>query len=160
MIASRQNVCATKLVIGAKGRLRVSREGVFESLSTDPLSGTHRFVVGEIMAHIEQLELRIQRMDACLFEGLQAWPLQLNLLQTIPGMDVQGAAMSPVEIGADMSAFGRTDRLASWEGMRPGNNESASKRKSGRIRKDNAWVRRLLCEFAQAAARTRCVLKS
>ncbi|MCW5323641.1 hypothetical protein D5039_21580 [Verminephrobacter aporrectodeae subsp. tuberculatae] len=28
--------------------------------------------------------------------------------------------------------------------------------KSGRIRRGNAWVRRLLCEFAQAAARTRC----
>jgi transposase len=42
-------------------------------------------------------------------------------------------------------------KLASWVGMCPGNNESAGKRKSGRIRKGNAWVRRLLCEFAQAA---------
>ena len=42
----------------------------------------------------------------------------------------------------------------------PGNNESAGKRKTGRIRKGNAWVRRLLCEFAQAAARTRCALKA
>ena len=50
-------------------------------------------------------------------------------------------------------------RLASWVGMCPGNNESAGKRKSGRIRKGNAWVRRLLCEFAQAAGRSRCALK-
>ena len=107
-----------------------------------------------------QLELRIQRMDAYLFQGLQAWQPQLNLLQTIPGMDVQGAAMLLVEIGADMGAFGSADRLASWVGMCPGNNESAGKRKSGRIRKGNAWVRRLLCEFAQAAARTRFALKA
>jgi len=46
------------------------------------------------------------------------------------------------------------------EGICPGNNESAGKRKTGRIRKGNAWVRRLLCEFAQAAARTRCALKA
>ena len=65
-----------------------------------------------------------------------------------------------VEIGADMSAFGSAERLACWVGMCPGNNESAGKRKSGRIRKGNAWVRRLLCEFAQAAARTRCALKA
>jgi transposase len=45
-------------------------------------------------------------------------------------------------------------------GICPGNNESAGKRKSGRIRRGNAWVRRLLCEFAQAAARTRCALKA
>ena len=29
----------------------------------------------------------------------------------------------------------------------------------GRIRKGKPWLRRLLCEFAQAAARTRCELK-
>ena len=59
-----------------------------------------------------------------------------------------------------MSAFGSAERLASWVGICPGNNESAGKRKTGRIRKGNAWVRRLLCEFAQAAARTRCALKA
>ena len=88
-----------------------------------------------------QLELRIQRMNAYLFQGLQAWQPKLNLLQTIPGMDVQVVAMLLVEIGADMGAFGSTERLASWVGMCPGNNESAGKRKSGRIRKGNAWVR-------------------
>lgn len=64
-----------------------------------------------------------------------------------------------VEIGDDMSVFGSAERLASWVGLCPGNNESAGKKKSGRIRKGNPWLRRLLCEFAQAAARTRCGLK-
>ena len=44
-------------------------------------------------------------------------------------------------------------------GICPGNNESAGKRKTGKTRKCNAWVRRLLCEFAQAASRSRCALK-
>ena len=65
-----------------------------------------------------------------------------------------------VEIGIDMTAFGSAERLASWIGICPGNNESDGKRKSGRIRKGNAWVRRLRCEFAQAAARTRSALKA
>ncbi len=85
--------------------------------------------------------------------------MPLQLLQTLPGIDLMGAAMLLVEIGADMSVFGSAQRLASWVGMCPGNNESAGKRKSGRIRKGNAWVRRLLCEFAQAAGRSRCALK-
>ena len=65
-----------------------------------------------------------------------------------------------VEIDDDMQRFGSAERLASWVGICPGNNESAGKRKTGRIRKGNAWVRRLLCEFAHAAARTRCALKA
>ncbi len=64
-----------------------------------------------------------------------------------------------VEIGADIGTFGSAQRLASWVGMCPGNCELAGKRKSVRIRKGNAWVRRLPCEFAQAAGRSRCALK-
>lgn len=64
-----------------------------------------------------------------------------------------------VEIGVEMESFGSAERLASWIGICPGNNESAGKRKSGKIRKGNAWVRRLLCEFAQAASRSRSALK-
>ena len=50
-------------------------------------------------------------------------------------------------------------RLASRSGLCPGSNESAGKRKSGRTRRGNARVHRLLCECAQAAARTRCTLR-
>ena len=64
-----------------------------------------------------------------------------------------------VEIGDDMSVFGSAQRLATWVGMCPCNNESAGKRKSGKTRKGNAWVWRMLCEFAQAAGRSRCALK-
>jgi len=133
---------------------------LFEALSTEQFSAVHRFVAEEIMQHIEQIEQRIARMDQYLLDGLRAWQPQLNLLQTIPGIDIQGAAMLLVEIGADRAVFGSAERLASWVGICPGNNESAGQRKSGRIRRGNAWVRRLLCEFAQAAARTRCALKA
>ena len=147
-------------VLDCKGRLRASREELFEALSTEQFSAVHRFVAEEITQHIEQIEQRIARLDQYLLQGLSPYELILRLLQTIPGIDLQGAAMLLVEIGADMSAFGSAERLASWVGICPGNNESAGKRKTGRIRKGNAWVRRLLCEFSQAAARTRCALKA
>lgn len=147
-------------ILDLKGRLGASREELFEALSTEQFSDTHAFVADDIMQHIEYVEQGIARMDAYLLAGLTAWQPQLNLLQTIPGIDRIGAAMLLVEIGADMNAFGSAERLASWVGICPGNNESAGKRKTGRIRKGNAWVRRLLCEFAQAAARTRSALKA
>jgi transposase len=115
----------------------------------------------EIMKHIKEIEERMGRLDrellGCLSEAGHQWSLQL--LQTLPGTDLMGAAMLLVEIGDDMSVFGSAQRLASWVRLCPGNNESAGKRKSGRIRKGNAWVRRLLCEFAQATSRSRCAFK-
>ncbi len=116
-------------VLDCKGRLRASREELFEALSTEQFSDVHRFVAEEILQHIEQIEQRIARLDARLLQGLKAYEPQLRLLQTIPGIDLQGAAMLLVEIGADMSIFGSTERLASWVGICPGNNESAGKRK-------------------------------
>lgn len=145
----------------ASNRLRASREAIFESLQAEDLTAAHRFVLTGIIKHIEDLEDSVRCFDVELLRclGQAGYTLPLQLLQTLPGIDLMGAAMLLVEIGGDMSVFGSAKRLASWVGICPGNNESAGKRKSGHIRKGNAWVRRLLCEFAQAAARSHCALK-
>lgn len=143
----------------ASRRLKASREELFDALQGD-LSASHRFVLDELMHHIEEIEARVARFDARLLGELESERPALALLQTIPGVDLIGAAMLLVEIGTDMTVFGKADRLASWVGVCPGNNESAGKRKSGAVRKGNPYVRRLLCEFAQAARRTTSVFKS
>ena len=143
----------------ASKRFKASREELFDALQGD-LTPSHRFVLGELMQHIEEIEARISRFDHRLLAGMAEQRNAMALLQTLPGVDVIGAAMLLVEIGTDMAAFGSPDRLASWVGVCPGNNESAGKRKSGRVGKGNPYVRRLLCEFAHSASRTTCVFKS
>lgn len=143
----------------ASRRLKASREEIFDALQGE-LTDSHRFVLDELMRHIEEIEARIARFDARLLDALTDERNALALLQTLPGVDLIGAAMLLVEIGSDMDAFGSADRLASWVGICPGNNESAGKRKSGRVRKGNPYVRRLLCEFAHAASRTQSVFQS
>jgi len=143
----------------ASRRLKAAREEIFDALQGE-LTASHRFVLEELMRHIEEIEARIARFDARLLAELESEHNALALLQTIPGVDLIGAAMLLVEIGTDMDAFGSAERLASWVGICPGNNESAGKRKSGRVRKGNPYVRRLLCEFAHAASRTTSVFKS
>lgn len=143
----------------ASRRLKASRAELFEALQGD-LTASHCFVLDELMRHIEEIEARIARFDARLLAELASERNALALLQTIPGVDLIGAAMLLIEIGSDMDAFGSADRLASWVGICPGNNESAGKRKSGHVRKGNLYVRRLLCEFAHAASRTTSVFKS
>jgi transposase len=143
----------------ASQRLKASREELFDALQGD-LSASHCFALDELMRHIEEIEARIARFDSRLLGELQTERNTLELLQTLPGVDLIGAAMLLVEIGSDMEVFGSADRLASWAGICPGNNESAGKRKSGHVRKGNLYVRRLLCEFAHAASRTKSVFKS
>ena len=85
----------------ASRRLKASREEIFEALQGD-LTDSHRFVLDELMRHIEEIEARITRFDARLLGGLEAEHNTLALLQTIPGVDLIGAAMLLVEIGSDM----------------------------------------------------------
>ena len=143
----------------ASRRLKASREEIFDALQGE-LTASHHFVLNELMQHIEEVDARIARFDTRLLGELESERNALALLQTIPGIDLIGAAMLLIEIGTDMDAFGSPDRLASWVGICPGNNESAGKRKSGHVRKGNLYVRRLLCEFAHAASRTQSVFKS
>ena len=73
---------------------------------------------------------------------------QVELLDTIPGVNRRTAETLIAEIGVDMSRFPTHRHLASWAGMCPGNEESAGKRRSGKTRKDSKWLRSALTESA------------
>jgi transposase len=145
----------------ASNRLKSPRQTIEAALDGE-LGATGRFVAAEILGHIEALEAQIARFDAYLLAGLSE-PAERNalmLLQTIPGIDRTGAAMLLVEVGITMNDFRGADALASWSGLCPGNNESAGKRRRAKARKGNPYVRRLLCEFANAATKTRCAIQA
>lgn len=147
-----------QLLAYADPRLKASPDELREALEGD-LSDSHRFVIQELMAHLEELDAHILRFRQTLLSHLSPYQVILQNLQTLPGIDEFSAAMILVEIGDDMAAFGSPAKLASWAGVCPGQNESAGKRKSARARKGNPNLRRILCEAANAASRTRCGLQ-
>ena len=138
--------------------LKAPKDDIEEALSGD-LSASHRFVITEIMDTIARLETSIAKCRQALQQGLAEYQSILLNLQTIPGIDETAAAALLVEIGDDMAVFGSPKRLASWAGVCPGNHESAGKRQSGKTRKGNYYLRRILCEIANSISRTRCSLR-
>jgi transposase len=58
-------------------------------------------------------------------------------------------------LGTDMSVLAPARHLASWVGRCPGRDESAGKRRSGRIRKGGKWLGIALQEGALAAVRSK-----
>ena len=52
-----------------------------------------------------------------------------------------------------MWVFANSKKVASWAGLCPGQKESAGKRRSGKTRRGNRWLRTALIEAALAASR-------
>lgn len=78
------------------------------------------------------------------------------MLTTIPGVGVRTAEVILAELGPGMDRFPDHRHAASWAALCPGNEESAGKRKTGKTRKGDSWLRTALIEAANSAAgRTR-----
>jgi transposase len=121
---------------------------------TGKVSEHHRFMLRLLMEEIEHYEQHVARLDRRIEEVMS--PLEkaaLELLDEIPGIDQRAAQNILAEIGAEMSRFPSADHLASWAGLCPGNNQSAGKRRSGRMSDGNRWLKATLNQCAWAASR-------
>lgn len=113
----------------------------------------HRFLLAEYLDEWDVLEERIRRIESEIDKRVCHFESAVTVWQTVPGVDRVTACSLVAEIGVEMKQFPTAQHLASWAGLCPGNHESAGKRKSGKTRDGNKWLRRSLCQAAWAASR-------
>ncbi len=138
----------------SRGTLK-NKTQALKAILDDHMSERHRFVLKNIQRHIDQMNEELQELDNYITQAMKPYQQQWQLLQTIPGIDAMSAAFLLVELRVDMEHFKTSQQLCSWAGMCPGNNESAGKKASGRTRKGNSQIRKILCEVAHAASKTK-----
>jgi transposase len=128
------------------------------------LTDHHRFLLAlhleewdKLDETIRKLDLeigqRIARLDTRVGGGKTPFRTSIALLTTIPGVSAVAAPAILSEIGHDMSRFPTAGHLVAWSGLCPGQNESAGKRKSSRLRKGAPWLKTMLVQCAWAAKR-------
>lgn len=104
---------------------------------------------------VEQRDKQLAEIDKEIKRHSTPFGKELQLLQTIPGVSETVALTIISEIGVDMNQFPSHEKLASWATLCPGNNESAGKKKSGRTRRGNNYLKTTLLQAAWAASRTK-----
>lgn len=138
----------------AKGRLRQKREAL-EAALEGVLRPHHRFLLVELLAQLDYLEEAVERVSGKIQEYTAPFQQEIEQLDTIPGINRTQAETLLAEVGADVSRFPTAGHLSSWAGVCPGNDESAGKRRSGKIRRGSPWLRTALVEAAHGAGRTK-----
>lgn len=138
----------------AQGKLRKKKAALEEAL-LGRVTPHHQFLLRLHLDHYEQLDGLIGQLTERIEECLAPFAEVRGLLETIPGVGRRVAEVILAEVGAEVTPFPTAAHLASWAGLCPGNNESAGKTRSGRMRKGSIWLRASLIQAAWAASRTR-----
>jgi transposase len=147
----------------ADRRIKASPKALYVALH-GRLTDHHRFMLelylgqhdalSDAIARIDQaVDGLIARMDEKVAAGQATFLSLIMLLCTIPGISILSATVILAEIGRDMSRFPTAGHLLAWAGLCPGQNESAGKRKSSRLRKGAPWLKTMLVQCAWAASR-------
>jgi transposase len=144
----------TALAELARGRLRrkipalqLALQGQFRS--------HHAFLIGQILAKIDFLEETIATLTEEIDRQVRPFEPLIERLTSVPGVARRLAVTLIAETGADMSRFPSAGHLCSWGAMCPGHNASAGKRRSGKTRDGNRFLRGALIEGALAATRAK-----
>jgi transposase len=135
----------------AKGKLR-SKLPALRAALEGRFSAHHALMTSHQLAHIEYLDEAIESLSGEIEERLRPFAAELERLCTIPGVARRTAEVILAECGTDMTRFPSHRHAASWAAICPGNEESAGKRRTGKTRKGNRWLRTALVEAANSAA--------
>ena len=111
-----------------------------------------RWLLRQLLQELSSLDRKVAEVEVRIGRRAAEHTDLLSRLCTLPGVDLITAYTLIAEIGTDMSRFVDARHLASWAGLCPGNAESAGKRFSGRTRKGNRYLRRILVQNAWAVA--------
>jgi transposase len=162
MIAGVRN--PAKLAALADRRIKASPKELYDALH-GRLTDHHRFMLKLYLGQYDGLEASILEIDqqvaaavAHMGEEAQAagratFRSLIVLLSTIPGVSAQSATDILAETGTDMSRFPTAGHFVAWAGLCPGQNESAGKRKSSRLRKGAPWLKTAMVQAAWSAVK-------
>lgn len=167
-----------RLAALAQGRVRASEEELVRALE-GRVRAHHRFMLGEHLRHIDEVEAAIRRVTDEIARRFTppepppgpevadqepastqepaplTWQEAVQRMDSVLGINERAAQAMLAETGLQMGQFPSAKHFASWIGVCPGNNESAGKRKSGKTRQGNPHLRRLLIQAAHAAAQSK-----
>ena len=143
---------AARLAELGDSRLQCSREQLQDALSGQ-IQPIHMQLLRLHLERLAMLDQQILELDQMAAAALKKHEDAVIRLAQTPGFGVDSAQQIIAEVGVDAEAFPSPAQFTSWAGVCPGRQESAERNASSRSPKGNRFVRRILCQAAQAAVK-------
>jgi transposase len=135
--------------------MKASADELYKSLE-GIVTPIQRELFTHIMDVIKEQTEQIEKTESLILGYMtQAYQEAVDAIDAIPGIGQISAQQIIAEIGIDMSRFPSAAHLCNWAGICPGNNESASKRKSGKTNYANKTLKSTLTQCAQGAKKNK-----
>ena len=136
-------------------RLRHSNEEICAAVCGN-LSVAEQRILKQLLHKIDSCQEDIDSILEDMRLLSQQFQEQLAIIDSIPGFDEESAMEIIAEISAaPQDSFDTAERLCSWAGVTPRNDESAGKMKSRKTLHGNPYVKSILCQAAWAAVKVR-----
>jgi transposase len=144
----------------ARGRMKAKKPLLQKALQ-GKVQPHHRVILSQLLAEISWSDEQVSEVSVEIATRLREQAQFLERLDDIPGVNRRIAEVVAAEVGTNMKPFPTDKHLVSWAGLCPGNNESAGKRRSSRIRPGNRHLKAALIEAANAAShKKKCYLRA
>ncbi len=143
-----------KLAELADARIQCPAEELADAL-TGAVNGIHQKLLQQHLSMLAVVDRQLEELSQLTAESMRAYDQAIRRLVAIPGIRLLAAHQIVAEAGPGAEAFASAAQFSSWIGVCPGRNESAGENHSSRCAKGNSFLRRALCQVAQAAVRTK-----
>jgi transposase len=141
----------------AQRRAREKIPQIAASLEGHRMSEHHRLLIRMSLEVLRCLEAQVIALDEEILRRIarHGYTGQLELIESVPGVQRDTAVVILAETGGDMRVFPTEQQLSSWAGVCPGNKRSAGKDFRGHTTRGNRWLRSTLTQCAWAVAHSK-----
>lgn len=145
---------AKTLALLGDHRLKCSEEQLIEALtgSSHPM---HRQMLALQLERLRLIDEQIAKLNSLIAQAMNPHQDPVIRLAEVPGLGIDSAQQIIAEVGVTAGAFPSAAEFTSWVGTCPGKQESAEENSSSRSAKGNKYMRRVLNQAANAAARSK-----